>query len=63
MELKYEHATIIGKKNTPFARAVTKILNFFPGKVTFAPRCAPKSINPIPEPIGSGRIRASEDIP
>ncbi len=29
MDLKCEHASILGKKMSPFDRAVTKIFNFF----------------------------------
>jgi hypothetical protein len=35
--VKFEHATIIDKNISLFARAVMEIFIFFSGKVTFAP--------------------------
>jgi hypothetical protein len=44
MDMKLEHASIIGKKISSFAWAVTKIFNFYFGKLTFGPLCIrPKS--------------------
>jgi hypothetical protein len=44
MDMKLEHASIIGKKISSFARAVMKIFNFYFGKLAFAPPCIwPKS--------------------
>jgi len=44
MDMKLEHASIIGKKISSFARAVMEILNFYFGKLTFEPPCIwPKS--------------------
>ncbi len=39
MDIKCEHDFIIGKKISPFARAVTEIFNFFFGEVTFGSSC------------------------
>ena len=35
MEMKLEHASIIRKKLSSFARAVKEIFNFYFGKLTF----------------------------
>jgi len=44
LDMKLEHASIIGKKISSFPRAVMKIFNFYFGKLTFGPPCIwPKS--------------------
>jgi hypothetical protein len=44
MDMKLEHASIIGKKIRPFARTVTEIFNFYFGKLSFGLLCIwPKS--------------------
>jgi hypothetical protein len=39
MDMKLEHASIIGKKISSFARAVRKIIHFYFGKLTFGSPC------------------------